>query len=68
MQYWLLYCLNSQGRVSATEKLVPMSRAELRQVAAERLATCHGVEVWDGPICTLRLNTRPQAYAGPSED
>jgi hypothetical protein len=51
----VLYGLNAAGEPAFAEKLTPDQRGELRTLAAERLARCQTVEVWEGPTCVLRL-------------
>ena len=51
----LLYGLGEAGEPLFAERLEPLHRDALREVAAERLSRCRAVEVWDGPMCVLRL-------------
>jgi hypothetical protein len=51
----ILYGLTEGGEPAFAERLAPHHRHQLRELAAERLARCHMVEVWDGPACVLRL-------------
>ena len=55
----LLYGLGDAGEPLFSERLQPQHRDALRELAAERLARCHAVEVWDGPTCVLRLRKAP---------
>jgi hypothetical protein len=52
---FLLYGLNEAGEPTFAERLAPDTRPRLREIAAERLARCAMVEVWEGPTCILRL-------------
>ena len=56
----VLYGLDEAGAPAFAEKLKAEHRDRLRELAADRLARCHAVEVWDGPTCVLRLR-RPAA-------
>jgi hypothetical protein len=58
----VLYGLNAVGEPVFAERLKPEQRAQLRELAVERLARCHTVEVWEGPTCVLRLR-QPAAPA-----
>jgi hypothetical protein len=52
---FILYGLNAAGEPAFAEKLPLDMRPQLKDVARERLARCHMVEVWEGPACVLRL-------------
>ena len=55
----LLYGLNEAGEAAFTERLRISDRATLRGIAAERLHNWHAVEVWEGPMCVVRLRREP---------
>ncbi|HEY8571965.1 hypothetical protein [Phenylobacterium sp.] len=55
MQELLLYGLDEGGEPAFTQELRGDDRDRLRTLAQERLAHCHSVEVWDGPLCVIRL-------------
>lgn len=58
----LLYGLDEAGETAFTAQLRETDRDRLRDIAREHLARHVAVEVWDGPLCVVRLR-RP---AGPS--
>ena len=62
----LLYGLNSSGVTEFSEVLRPQHRRELRNLAEARLDRCHAVEVWEGPMCILRLR-RQDATPSPQD-
>jgi hypothetical protein len=51
----LLYGLNEAGEPTFAERLAAEHRGRLREIAVEHLARHHVVEVWEGPMCILRL-------------
>jgi hypothetical protein len=51
----LLYGLDEAGETAFTERVGAIDRASLRALAAERLRDWHAVEIWDGPMCVVRL-------------
>ena len=55
----VLYGLNEAGEPAFAQRLAPDQRPRLRETAAEHLARCHMVEVWEGPTCVLRLRRAP---------
>jgi hypothetical protein len=55
----LLYGLNEAGEPVLAERLPAERRSDIHLVAAERLASHHAVEVWEGPTCILRLRGGP---------
>jgi hypothetical protein len=59
VQGLLLYGLDQAGQPAFTEELRAEDRPRLRALASERLRDCHGVEVWDGPLCVVRLRRQP---------
>jgi len=59
----MLYGLDEAGETAFSEPLRLADRSELRGVAEARLRQWPAVEVWEGPLCVLRLRRRP-ALAG----
>jgi hypothetical protein len=51
----LLYGLDEAGETTFSERLSLNDRSELRALAAERLSRCDAVEIWEGPMCVVRL-------------
>ena len=63
MQGLLLYGLDEAGDPAFTEELRPEDRPRLRTLADARLAEWPGVEIWDGPLCVVRVRRRATAGA-----
>jgi hypothetical protein len=55
----LLYGLDEGGETAFTERLGDADRARLQSIARARLDRFAQVEVWDGPMCVLRLKRDP---------
>ena len=55
----LLYGLDQAGAPAFEEELGAEDRPRLRVLATARLRDWQGVEVWDGPLCVLRLRRQP---------
>lgn len=55
MSDFLLYGMDAAGETLFSEVLQGRERAALRAIAGERLHDCHAVEIWEGPMCVLRL-------------
>lgn len=53
-----LYGIDGSGQTGFSE-LLCCERAELRAVATQRLKDWSAVEVWEGPVCLLRLQRSP---------
>ena len=53
---YLLYGLNEAGDAAHSEVLRSMEQAALHSLAHERLRDWPAVEVWDGPMCVVRLH------------
>jgi len=53
-----LYGLDATGEVAFAEDLPAGERGDLRAWAERRLADWPAVEVWDGPLCVVRLSRR----------
>lgn len=53
-----LYGLDEAGETVFSEDLAAGERSHLRALAERRLAEWHAVEVWDGPLCVVRLRRR----------
>jgi len=60
----LLYGLNEAGEPVLAEQFPAELRADIHRLAAERLATHHAIEVWEGPTCILRLRGGPTGGGG----
>jgi hypothetical protein len=58
----VLYALDESGETRFTEQLGEADRTRLREVARERLKQYPAVEVWDGPMCVVRLRRAPAAH------
>lgn len=56
MSDFLLYGMDAAGETVFSEVLQGRERASLREIAGERLRECHAVEIWEGPMCVLRLH------------
>lgn len=54
----LLYGLNEAGEPAFTQSLSGRDGEQFREYADKRLAEFHTVEVWEGPLCILRLRRR----------
>jgi hypothetical protein len=54
----VLYGLNEAGEPAYAERLPPERRGDIGALAAERLAGHHAVEVWEGPVCILRVRRK----------
>ena len=52
---FLLYGLDEAGEAVFSEVLVGHDRLKLPEVARTRLSEWHGVEIWEGPMCVLRM-------------
>jgi hypothetical protein len=50
-----LYGINEAGETAYSEVLSGEARERFRALASERLRQWHTVEVWDGPVCMIRL-------------
>lgn len=58
---FLLYGLDASGEAIFSELLSGHERAALAAIARQRLAQWHGVEIWEGPMCVLRMQ-RPKPH------
>ena len=54
----LLYGLDTAGEAAFTEQVPAGDRGALRRHAETRLADWPAVEIWDGPLCVVRLRRR----------
>jgi hypothetical protein len=54
-----LYGLDEAGEAVFSEDLAAGDRGDLRALAERRLADWHAIEVWDGPLCVVRVRRRP---------
>ncbi len=59
----VFYGLNEAGETAHHEHLPAADVAELKALARQRLADFHGVEIWDGPMCIVRLRRRAEEQA-----
>jgi hypothetical protein len=59
---FILYGLNAADEPAFAERLALDLRPQLKDIARERLARCHRVEVWEGPACVLRLRRDGEAH------
>jgi hypothetical protein len=64
LQGLLLYGLDEAGHAAFAEELRSDDRGRLQTVALDRLREWHAVEVWDGPMCVIRLRRRPSGPDG----
>lgn len=56
---FLLYGINEAGQPVFSEVLRSQERAALPALAKERLRQWPGVEIWEGPMCLIRLARTP---------
>lgn len=56
-----LYGINEAGEAAFSEALRDVAREDLRALASERLRHWYAVEIWEGPICLVRLRRPPRA-------
>lgn len=61
MTDFLLYGLDAAGEAVFSERLCGRERAALSEIARSRLADCEGVEIWEGPLCVLRIRRAKSA-------
>lgn len=54
----VLYGLDAAGEAAFTRQLGSADRARFRDLANEHLKDYPSVEVWDGPLCVLRLRRK----------
>lgn len=54
----MLYGLDAAGEAVFTRRLGPGEREAFRTLADEHLKAYHTVEVWEGPLCILRLRRK----------
>ncbi len=59
MSDFLLYGLDEVGEAVFSEVLVGRDRLGLPEIARARLNEHHAVEIWEGPMCVLRMQ-RPK--------
>lgn len=63
MAQYQLFGIDASGRTVHAEFLQGSQRSTLRTLARERLRDWHTVEIWEGPMCVVRLS-RSQADEG----
>jgi hypothetical protein len=56
-----LYGINAAGETAFAEVVPEGDRAALQALAQERLRDWHAVEVWEGPVCLVRVRRRSHA-------
>jgi hypothetical protein len=56
---FLLYGLNEAGQTVFSELLRGRERSDLQALAEARLKDWHVVEIWEGPMCLVRLRRAP---------
>ncbi|CAN7577667.1 hypothetical protein LJR225_004311 [Phenylobacterium sp. LjRoot225] len=59
MANFLFYGINEAGEIVFSQLLRDFDRADLRALADARLQDWHAVEVWEGPVCLVRLRRAP---------
>lgn len=57
----LLYGLDETGQIVFTQTLQVADRVALRALAEARLREDHAVEIWEGPLCVVRLRRKAAA-------
>jgi hypothetical protein len=55
----LFYGLDEAGETAFAQQLQAADRASLRAFAQARLRDFHAVEIWEGPLCVVRLRRNP---------
>lgn len=55
MADFLFYGIDDSGRAAFSEMLCGCERESLRALAQERLTLWPAVEIWEGPMCVVRL-------------
>ena len=55
MSQFELYGIDEAGETAWCESLRDVDRGALGALAAERLREWHGVEIWEGPVCLVRI-------------
>lgn len=58
---FLLYGLDETGRTIFSEVLQGTERGALPALARERLRDWRAVEIWDGPMCVVRMRRPARA-------
>lgn len=59
----VLYGLDAAGEAAFTQRIASGERDGFRDVAQAHLKDYHTVEVWDGPLCVLRLRRKAAEQA-----
>ena len=59
MSQFHLYGIDEAGETAWCELLRDVDRGALRALAAERLREWHAVEIWEGPVCLVRIRRSP---------
>ena len=55
MSQFQLYGIDEAGHAAFSELLRDVERDALGALARERLREWHAVEIWEGPVCLVRL-------------
>lgn len=63
MNELILYGLDETGEAVLRQQLGGDARPSLRAIARAQLNDHHAVEIWDGPLCVVRLRREPQTQA-----
>ena len=68
MSDFLLYGLDAAGEAVFSEMLIVHDRAALSALARQRLLDWPAVEVWEGPMCVLRMQRTEASQLASSAD
>ena len=60
---FLFYGLDEAGQTAFSERLQGGEADTLRALARERLSRFHAVEIWQGPLCIVRLRRKTEEQA-----
>lgn len=52
--------MNEEGETAFSELLRGHEREALPRLADERLRDWHAVEIWEGPMCLVRVRRAPE--------
>ncbi|RAK56665.1 hypothetical protein [Phenylobacterium deserti] len=63
MSEFLFYGLDEAGQTAFSERLQGSDTEALRTLARERLSRFHTVEIWQGPLCIVRLRRKAAEQA-----
>ena len=68
MADYLFYGIDETGRTDFSEVLPDQGRPALEALARDRLRRWHAVEIWQGPMCVVRLRRAVSPATGDGED